>query len=1081
MKCTCISCCYVCNGHFKYGLITSFVVLQERETLKPTPLTDVLGVNLTNCAEIKKSNERSAFKNKLEETTTVDGFKNWAPDLNELEPGFGQTYLMTCAMFGFNDLGKQLIIDGADVDKQNHEGVTALILACIYGEETLAKTLLTNNANVNMKDNRHMDALMWAVLISNETLTKMLLDYDADVHSKTPSGLNALHIVVEKGLTDIVTLLVEKNCDVSSKSKDGWTPLMKSAHLNHTMIAELLIEKGADVHEKNEEGNTALHISCLYQSSDCVDLLLEHGADVNCTNCQSMTPLMFASFNDNTSIVKKLKPKNANLKSLHDRCNLKRTAIFYAVFNNCQKVVHFFISENAETSIVDTFGFSPLVYACQKGFSEVAIKLLKYKKEKWYKDDEYPLCLHFAVTANNMQITVSLLNFLKDEKDKRLFSVICDPVKTLNVPLIVSAAMTGNTEMINLMLKYGAMVNSGHYMGKSALHICVIQNNIRGVISLVSKHNADVNIRDEFGNTPLIAASVKRNKEIVDFLILNKASKYLKNVLGISAMQLASFNGFCDIVECLYGDGYDLELTDEQGWTPLMLSIQNGDIQTFQFLLSKGAQVNATSALCATPLMIASGHGKVEIVSILIDNKVSLNAVDINGQTSLVHATKKGHRQVSEILLSNRAQVDKEDSFKRTPLMYAAQRGDVESVKLFIQHKADCSHQDLNSFTSLMICSEHGFTDCVKTLLQTKVNVDDGDLDGNTALHFSSLKGRIEVVDLLLLHGADPNKCTKTFGTTPLMLASAAGHLAVVQSLARCPRLELNLCDKIEGKSALIYAVQLNRLSVVKLLIESGADVNATSSSGLTALHMGTINGFNEIVDYLISRPDTNVNSESSDGNSPLLSSVMYSRHSMIKALINADCDLKKKNKLGEDALTISLNKKCLISLKIILESCKVSKHRKNDLIQRARNSGQSEIADCIENCNYCKTNKAANNTDKVSPSKTVNVIPASPQQVIDIISKTNPNSITSCEISSETLPTDVTCSLPLDTITTENTFRLNAGGANVNLTGKFQNLTIINYINSDKINMMIGDKNTLNEQIKSESTTDSNQMTQHN
>ncbi|KAH9512290.1 hypothetical protein Btru_041394 [Bulinus truncatus] len=414
--------------------------------------------------------------------------------------------------------------------------------------------------------------------------------------------------------------------------------------------------------------------------------------------------------------------------------------------------------------------------------------------------------------------------------------------------------------------------------------------------------------------------------------------------------------------------------------------------------------------------MIASGHGKMEIVSILIDNKVSLNAVYINGQTSLVHATINGHRQVSEILLSNGAQVDKEDSFKRTPLMYAAQSGDLESMKLFIQHQADCSHQDL---------------------------------------------GRIEVEDLLLQHGADPNKCTKTFGTTPLMLASAAGHLTVVLSLARCPKLELNLCDKIEGKTALIFAVQSNRLSVVKLIVESGADVNATSSSGLTALNMGIINGFNEIVDYLISRPDMNVNSESSDGNSPLLSSVTYSRHSMIKALINAYCDLKKKNKLGEEALTISLNKKCLISLKIILENCKVSKHRTNDLIQKARNSGQSEIADCIEHFNYCKTNKAANDADKVNSSKTVSVILASPQQIIDIISKTSPNSITNCDIPSDSLPSDATCSLPLKTMTTENAFRLNGGGLTVNVTG---NLTINNYINSDKINMMIGDKNTLNE-----------------
>ncbi|KAH9512291.1 hypothetical protein Btru_041395 [Bulinus truncatus] len=1044
--------------------IPSFLTVQDVNRMQPAPLMETLEVRVTNYCELKNNNEWAAHKKNLEEIMQKSDLEQVAVCLGELDSRFGQMTLMMCVISGFHDLGKLLIANGADVDKQNHDGVTALMYASMYGEELFVEDLLNCKANVNLKDVKHMTALMWAVYNNNENVVKMLLDNNADANNKTPSGLTALHIAVEKGFTDIVELLLDKNVSVSLKSIDGWTPLMKSVRLNNFAISELLINNKADIHERNNEDNTALHISCYYHSGDCLDLLLEHGADVNSTNCLHMTPLMYAAFNDNVSIIKKLIKKGA---SVHHRCNFKRTAIFYAAFRNSLNVLNYLISNKAESNILDIAECSPLVYACQRRFEEVAVKLLKYKKDVWYKENEYPVCLHFAVTANSELITSRLLRYLKD---KNAFPVICSPVKTQRVPLLYSAALTGNTKLMELLLEAGAEVNYGHYFCKSALHFCALQGNIPGAKLLVEKYGADVNIRDEFGNTPLMAASLLRKKEMVDFLIVNNASRYATNSLGHFAMFLATSFGFLDIVESLYDKEFDLEFSDTSGWTPLMFAIQNGDVQVVQFLLSKGAQINATSTVCATPLMIASGNGKTESTSILINNKADLSAVDVNGQTPLIHAAMNGHRPIIEILLSSGADVHKEDIFKRTPLMYVAQKGDLDSVKLFILHKADCSHFDICKVTPLMICAEHGFVECVKTFLEMKVNVDDVDVGGNTALHFSSVRGHAEVVTILLQHGAQQNKLNVKSGVTPLMLASAMGHLAVVQRLINCPGVDVNLCDKTESKSALIFAVQSNRLSVVKVLVEAGADVNIAPKSGLTALHLGVIMGFKDIVDYLLSCPKINVNTELSDGNSPLLSSVLHSNHAMIKQLINAGSDVKKKNKLGEDALTIGLNNKCLMSIKIILENCQISKKRKNDLIQRARHTGQTEMANFIENIKIPTAEKDVHE-EKADICQTVNVSSASSQQIQDLISQISSNSSVTCESSNQTLPSDVTKYLQLDTLTTDNTFRNKTGCGDVSSSGKIKYVTINNIINAENLNMMIGDKNTLNDRINSEST----------
>ena len=63
------------------------------------------------------------------------------------------------------------------------------------------------------------------------------------------------------------------------------------------------------------------------------------------------------------------------------------------------------------------------------------------------------------------------------------------------------------------------------------------------------------------------------------------------------------------------------------------------------------------------------------------------------------------------------------------------------------------------------------------------------------------------------------------------------------------------VCESNKGGSTpLHYAVTTNRLETVKLLLDSGADVNATFRSGSTALHIAANRGFVPIARLLIQK-----------------------------------------------------------------------------------------------------------------------------------------------------------------------------------------------------------------------------------
>ena len=163
-----------------------------------------------------------------------------------------------------------------------------------------------------------------------------------------------------------------------------------------------------------------------------------------------------------------------------------------------------------------------------------------------------------------------------------------------------------------------------------------------------------------------------------------------------------------------------------------------------------------------------------------------------------------------------------------SPLHYSITHGDEKTVMILIAAGADLKG-------ALRHAAMEGQVEIAKTLITKGVNLEEKSHTGKTPLHFAVEYGKYEMVKLLLENGAIVDSRDNYF-RTPLHYASGHGFCMI----ADYDGVGMNLKWK---ESALNSIQKENYLKCVETLIKYGADVNTTTKSGRTPLHLAAENG----------------------------------------------------------------------------------------------------------------------------------------------------------------------------------------------------------------------------------------------
>jgi ankyrin repeat protein len=250
-------------------------------------------------------------------------------------------------------------------------------------------------------------------------------------------------------------------------------------------------------------------------------------------------------------------------------------------------------------------------------------------------------------------------------------------------------------------------------------------------------------------------------------------------------------------------------------------------------------------------LIEAVARGDSSLVTALVDNGADFNAKDEYGRTALTQASARGDLETVKLLLGKGADVKVNASSGWPALTKAAGRGDLEMVRLFLDRRAPPNAKDWSGSTALIEASvrgQKGHLAVIELLLQKGANIDAKDKLRWTALMWSVWYSHLEVVKTLLAKGADVNAMDGA-GTTAVMQACARDHQLRALLYRELWQLFLSV---FQGKTwGPTYPSGQNDVEVLKLLLEKGADVNAKSRDGWTALNRAQRRGASEIVELL--------------------------------------------------------------------------------------------------------------------------------------------------------------------------------------------------------------------------------------
>ncbi len=231
--------------------------------------------------------------------------------------------------------------------------------------------------------------------------------------------------------------------------------------------------------------------------------------------------------------------------------------------------------------------------------------------------------------------------------------------------------------------------------------------------------------------------------------------------------------------------------------------------------------------------------GEVAEIERLLNSGADIDAGDEYGFTPLMRAIESGRREIVRLLLDHGADGNTRTKCGWTALMMAGGGGDTYMTRLLLDKGADVNARDNGGVTALMDSVRH--PEIAELLLDNGAVINAKDKGGMTALAWAVNDGSLETTKLLRGRGAEM--------TLPIavLLQDVPEIRRLIQSGA-----DVNARDGA-GSSALVAAVRTGDLDLVKLLLDSGAAVDATPQ-GAQALQMAKEHDYKDIADHLRNR-----------------------------------------------------------------------------------------------------------------------------------------------------------------------------------------------------------------------------------
>jgi len=319
-------------------------------------------------------------------------------------------------------------------------------------------------------------------------------------------------------------------------------------------------------------------------------------------------------------------------------------------------------------------------------------------------------------------------------------------------------------------------------------------------------------------------------------------------------------------------------------------------------------------------------------------------------------ASRQGSLSAMKLLLQAASDAASVDDEGRTACMWAARCGALDAVRALLLAGEDLRRQDRRGLTlhdharehcemlailealgraNACLCDAAKRSDIegVEVALHAGAQVDHLDEDGWRPLVWAALNGALDVMALLLRHGASPSLEGAGSEHLERLLVERRGHevSAVLDAAREDNRLLLEAAqagdwaeaqkllqgfgnastrDERTLQTPLMWASRQGSLSAMKLLLQARASLERRDDQGRTALHHAVEAGHIETVSAL-HQYKASFKAKNYDGVALLHLAVRLDDAQLVQMLVAAECSLEQKDSDGLTPVQVAAQRGC--------------------------------------------------------------------------------------------------------------------------------------------------------------------------
>ena len=624
-----------------------------------------------------------------------------------------KSFYMFCANGDLAQVAQEIVLFNSDVNSAIVLGITPLMIASSCGHVEVVECLIQAEADINSTDQNGYSSLAYAITGNKSiAVVECLLQAGANPCIRVGDVI-LLQVAKEKCQSEVTCLLLQYMAlqlynMFSSVVDKMQRDLSNDIKQNKVTLPEIV--------SRLQNHSQFRHINGITRASNCLELfscLKPH------YNFLSWKIISFLS----------------------DRLKEEGYFKFVEIFEEAVKLANFssvlLLLSHEEKENSHPSSYSEITLTLERAWDRKSLFSLRRLNAFLFSSTAFVMS-HLKVIHLSQKIAVKYRIPRSDELTETLKSIVSK--KKVSVAILGIIEISIDSESVfSASLNYTFTFESAAWYAASSSERLSSDGLVKLLKFLFTLGEVDPNILID-DRTPLLTCVVSNSSQAVNVLLQNGASPHIGDSDGeCIPIMMASYTGHLEIAKTLiFNDHSIVNEKTKQGWTALIFASCKGHIEIVHLLLQNGSEPNMAGFNGVTALMGASQEGHTEIVHLLLEAGAKPNVFLRGGQTA-DHAivNKQTNRQ------------------GRTALFFASLEGHIEIVHLLLQKGSEPNVAGFKGETALMAASQKGHTEIVHLLLETGADPNVFYSNGQTALMLASDEGHSKVVKLLLAHHAD--------------------------------------------------------------------------------------------------------------------------------------------------------------------------------------------------------------------------------------------------------------------------------------------------------------------------------------